>query len=82
MQLLFSQPVRDGAEMQDEQVQRGCRPCPMCRAVLEPGKVFRAAAIFKPPQDEKPDIEEEEEEEEQVDRKGKKRAVSRAKGIR
>lgn len=80
----FIQPVRDATQLSDEQVQAGCRSCPMCRAVLQPGQVFRSKAIFRP-KDPTPEAEEDAEEEEDLkptvaegsDRKGKKRMVSR-----
>lgn len=78
----FVQPVRDATQLSDEQVQAGCRSCPMCRSVLQPGQVFRSIAIFRP-KDPTPEAEEEVEEEdlkpevaEGSDRKGKKRMVS------
>lgn len=71
--VLFTEPMRCEAALTDEQIQLGCRSCPMCRELIWPGKVFRSAAIFSPPVDEKPDVEDE------MDvkfDKGKKRAVS------
>lgn len=78
---LFVQPARDGSLLSDEEAQRGCRSCPMCRALIEPGRVFRAKALWQPPSDEQPEAEEATEEDNgagssKIDRKGKKRAVS------
>lgn len=83
MTSLFTEPMRNGSVLSDDQIQLGCRTCPMCREVIWPGKVFRAAAIFQPPKDEKPEIEEAEEDlaAEGSDRKGKKRSVSQEGGI-
>lgn len=81
---LFAQVPRDATALNDEQAAKGCRLCPLCRAVIEPGRVFRTQALFQPPSanpeeadevaddllqvDAKPNV--------QTDRKGKKRAVS------
>ncbi|KAL7418957.1 hypothetical protein Q5752_006641 [Cryptotrichosporon argae] len=47
---LFDSPLRDGPQiLTDDEVGRGCRPCPMCRTALEKGRIFRAAAIYRPP---------------------------------
>lgn len=76
---LFTEPMRNGSVLTDEQIQLGCRSCPMCRVAIWPGKVFRAAALFEPPQDEKPEVDEAEESDDTPgpsERKGKKRAVS------
>lgn len=81
---LYEQPLRDAAGLTDDEAERGCRNCPMCREVLEKGRFFRACAIYKPPPPEEDEAEEEEEEDikpadrKPVDRKGKgkKRAVS------
>lgn len=76
---LFVQPARDASLLSDEESQRGCRACPMCRTMIEPGRVFRAKALWHPPVDEKPEIEEAEEDQAESSTarsKGKKRAVS------
>ncbi len=44
----FISPIRDASDLTDEDVNNGCRSCPMCRAKLKPGQVFRCAAIFRP----------------------------------
>lgn len=75
---LFVQPARDGSQLSDEEAQRGCRSCPLCRNLIEPGRVFRAKAIWQPPSDEKPEVEEAEEVEAGPSEasRSKKRAVS------
>ncbi|KLT46105.1 hypothetical protein CC85DRAFT_310121 [Cutaneotrichosporon oleaginosum] len=79
----FISPVRDASDLTDEDVNAGCRSCPMCRSKLQPGHVFRCVAFFRPQvappmaeeendviEDIKPDVKPSIE----GDRKGKKRA--------
>lgn len=70
--------------MTDEEVQRGCRICPMCRGVLESGHAFRTAALFQPEVDAPEAIDDDEDEDDNdikpmVDRKGKGRADGKGK---
>lgn len=76
---LFGQPLRDATSLSDEEAQRGCRVCPLCRAVLERGEIFRVSAIFTPPQDKRPSIDDDvddasDSEDVATDRKGKGKA--------
>lgn len=83
----FIQPVRDDTQLSDDEVQAGCRSCPMCRTTLKPGQFFRSVALYHP-KEPTPEAEDEDEDDidekpdvkpslaEGSDRKGKKRMVS------
>ncbi|BEJ17347.1 hypothetical protein CspHIS471_0607480 [Cutaneotrichosporon sp. HIS471] len=86
----FIQPVRDATGLTDEDVDAGCRSCPMCRSRLKPGQVFRCAAIFRPTVA-TPEVDDDDDDDVDIkpdvkpniaaDRKGKKRARSAAESF-
>lgn len=58
---LFNRPATD-VDLADDQVQRGVRMCPMCRAPIEKGKIFRASVFEEPEpevEDAKPNVKDE-----------------------
>lgn len=84
----FIQPIRDALSLTDEEVNAGCRSCPMCRKTLHAGQVFRCAAIFRPQASTTPDVEDDDGDIKPdakpdigSDRKGKKRARSTAESF-
>lgn len=76
----FIQPIRDATQLSDDQVQAGCRSCPMCRAVLNPGQVFRSLALYRPKAPTPEAEDDDDDEEEQGDVKPEIGEASRGKG--
>ncbi|RXK35500.1 hypothetical protein M231_07232 [Tremella mesenterica] len=44
-----------GTILSDHDIERGVRPCPLCREPIEKAKLFRASAFVEPPEEDSPE---------------------------
>jgi hypothetical protein len=79
---LFTAPPRDATELTEQQVQQGVRNCPLCRGAIDHERAFAALAFFDPekdaPRQEEGDVDVNMDVKPDIDRKGKRKAVSLA----
>jgi Skp family chaperone for outer membrane proteins len=63
---IFNAASRDN-DLTDEQTQKGCRKCPLCRGIINRGEVFRASAFQEKVENDEEDEEEEAEEDLEIE---------------
>jgi hypothetical protein len=66
---IFKAPARDN-DLTDEQTQKGCRKCPLCRTVINRGEMFRATAFEEKQQNDEEAEEDMAEEDEEIEEIG------------